>query len=271
MDNKFRFLQAVVGDDGANALNKAAERAAELERAIFARVVLAWLDVTAPFGYDGNVPGTNVPFVFAKSENHFAGSIALNGEMHHFTDASIAHLAGCVAVSLGLDHERVSPFAKNEQLAKLGKSIDLLVKSQLVKTLPTVKAAIKPNKTRLPGTTAKPIQPVAPIAPTPTQPKNQKQAPQGAAGTSQTMQLPQLPKVPKKKASIQITKNESQKKCPHCMRPQFSGDAFKGCFCWAALAKSVKATPTNEGYTLQFGSVWDEDAIATLVETFRGK
>src|SRR6185312_5662096 len=136
---KLQFLQAVVGEDGARALSKAVERAEELDQAIFPRTILAWLEVVAPFGYDGNVPGVTVPFAFAKTQKGFAGSIAVNGEMHRFEDATLAHVAGCVAVALGLDHERVSPLAKNEQLAKLGKSIDLLIKSQLVKTSWNVK------------------------------------------------------------------------------------------------------------------------------------
>lgn len=265
---KLQFLTAVVGEDGARALSKAAERANELEQAIFPRAILAWLETVASFGFDGTVPGVSIPFTFSKTENGFNGSIAVNGELHRFVAASTNHLAGCVAVALGFDHERVSPLAKNEQLAKLGKSIDLLIKSQLVKvSLPGQK-----KKVQLPGQAAAPLAPKQPVAPTLVQPTNQNQAPAGAAGTAQATQLPKLPKVsamPKKTASV--TKSEAQKKCQHCMRPQFSGDKFKGCFCYAALAKSVKTIPTATGFTLEFGSAWDSDAILSLLETFKGK
>lgn len=505
ISRKLQFLQAVVGEDGARALSKAAERATELDQAIFPRTILAWLDVTASFGHEGTVPGVEVPFNFKKSESGFDGSIAVNGELYRFRDVTLDHVAGCVAVALGLDHERVGSQARPEQIMKLGKSIDLLVKSQLVKTswnakmrrkyhfeqgenkpaldrygypspldpdqaearriqyarsigldpqqsrgnvdgfpqsnggnelpydsnfpvehetahammtppgksiaqyqkelsatdrlpsdmyrdigsqnpdkrnaalaspeyqahalgtqqenianylehhidrrsgldatkfqsrfrlpgvpvgnvnnefpiwdksgprqipskvirdeakpyaqkfdegarftpegkvapptgvdakinarakakLPMVKTDVKPNKKiRLPGTAAAPRPPQGPTPPTLVQPKNMKQAAAGAAGTAQTMPLPQ---VSKKKPSLQVTKSEAQKKCPHCTRPQFNQDAFKGCFCFSALAKSVKTTPTKEGYTLEFGAAWDADAIATLVDTFRGK
>lgn len=262
---KLQFLQAVVGNDGARALSNAAQRAEELDHAIFPRTILAWLDVTAPFGHDGTIPGVDVRFSFQKSEAGFDGSIAVNGEMHRFEGATLNHVAGCVAVALGLDHERVSAQARPEQIVKLGKSIDLLVKSQLVKD------QIKPNTKKritLPGMAAKPIGPIAPTAPTPVQPANQTTAPESAAGTSLT--IPKLPKV-SKKPTVAVTKSEAQKKCPHCMRPQFNQDSFRGCFCFSGLSKSVKATLTADGYTLEFGAAWDHDAIATLVETFRGK
>jgi hypothetical protein len=248
---KFQFLNAVVGPEGARALSKAAEYAEELDQAIFPRTILAWLDLTAPFGHNGTVPGVDeVKFTCKKSESNFTGSITVDGELYRFENASLNHVAGCIAVALGLDHERVSPQARPEQIAKLGKSIDLLVKSNLVKD-----QMIPKKKLTLPGMAAKPIQPIAPEAPTPVQPKNQ---------------TPQLPKQ-KKKPTIQITKSEAQKKCPHCMRPQFNGDSFRGCFCWAALAKNLKAIPTADGFTLEFGPSWDLDAILTLEETFKGK
>lgn len=656
---KLQFLQAVVGIDGAMALAKAAEKADELEQAIFPRTILAWLDVTAPFGHEGTIPGVDIHFNFNKSEKGFKGSIVVKGELYSFENVPLAHIAGCVAVALGLDHERLNPLVKSEQLAKLGKSIDLLVKSHLVKTswnvkarrkyhfepgsdkpaqspllsrplllgshqvearrhryaqsiglnpyrdklterkfpqskggtnipydnqfplehetahammapagrtiadyqkelsgtdspgngrgdleseefqrhavgtqqenianqlehhidkragvdpkqfaspfrtpsfpmgipshseskypvreregnalssqftkpvredarayaqrfdegarfnkegkiqppsgidakinarakkglvkeeiktiqdpkLKTVpdprgqivyrvqnavghgpyngigpegtyaqaikhygmgenipsgggslhgvvapkrgssfnaqpdpisdfpfkewdglpreqrkklqfgfesptharewfgnealtglqergyslqpikakqmwrsktgrqlvylpheeapvikKAAIKPNKTiKLPGTTAKPTQPQGPMAPTLVQPKNQKQMAQGAAGTAQSPALPQMSTMAKKKPAMQVTKSEAQKKCQHCFRSQFANDKFVGCYCWNALAKSVKTLIIKEGYALEFGSAWDLEAIETLVETFRGK
>jgi hypothetical protein len=131
---KLQFLQAIVGIDGAAALAKAAERAVELEAAILPRVIMAWLEVMSN-GYDGEVPGQESRFAFAKSEKGYEGHIVVDEGLHQFKDASLFHLAGCVAAALGLDHERVSPMAKSEQLAKLGKSIDLLVKSRVVQEM----------------------------------------------------------------------------------------------------------------------------------------
>ncbi len=275
---KLQFLEAIVGTDGANALAKSAGRAAELEAAIIPRVITAWLDAHAPFGYDGTVPGQDSRLAFAKSEQGYDGHIVLDGNLHQFTDASMYHLAGCVAVALGLDHERVSPMAKNEHIAKLGKSIDLLVKSRVFKLKKgSVKELVKKaqmnpgNKAKLPGVAAQAIGPTGPTAPTATQPGNQKAQPAGAAGSSTASPLPKVSVASKSKPTMKVTKSQASVKCVACGRPQFTADSFTGCFCFSALAKSVRTSPTADGFTLAFGNQWDEDAIDTLSDTFRGK
>lgn len=440
---KVQFLEAVVGHDGAMALAKSAERAKELDQAIFPRAVISWLETIAPIGYEGSVPGVEESkFSVEESEDGYSGSILLGDELHKFEDVSINHVAGCVAVALDLDHERVSQEATPGQLAKLGKAIDLLVKTQLVKTswnvkqqrsnvtrpqavnrfaalanniglqtkpssirgvtlsslknkgntvsyapentyfnidhemghaamtppgstleehqakidklsgaaaddddeaadyvaqklarraglnkipgsggifkghqqsvqklgpavkqhiaaidsgakfdssgrlnMPTGidakinaralgKVAIKPNtndrKISLPGQAAKPIEPKAAIAPIAVQPSNQKQTPMGAAGTSQAAPMPKLPGV-KQKPSLSVTKSESNRKCRHCLRSQFTNNVFTGCICYAGLAKSTKTIGTKDGYKIEFGSGWDQDAVLTIIKTFKGK
>lgn len=507
---KLKFLQSIVGNDGADALAKAVERVSALELAILPRAITAWLEVMGGLGYEGYVPGTESKFIFSKSEDGFSGYIVLDGQVHVFEKASLFHVAGCMAVALGMDHERIGPLTKSEQLAKLGKGIDLLVKSRVVQamaktswnvkqkrsnltpqqasnrrvryaqsiglnpepippgqfetpvptgnTIPyrpsfpveheaahammtppgqniggyikdlsttdsssvpaSIRSAAKPsknpnyndparvqaaqsgeafqrhaigqqeeniatqmehgidrrsgvkgqtsnnrtarelfnnsphdtipgyevdqvvpgspsrsekripspmirakakehqakfddgasfdaagnvmgprginarinaranaraklgkatlpsgggNKAKLPGVAAQPIGPSAPTPPTSVQPTNQKQMPQGAAGMSTASPLPQVKTGTKPKTSMKVTKSQAGVKCPACNRPQFVQSQFRGCFCMSALAKSVKTTETNEGFTLTFGTDWDRDAIDTLVEAFQGK
>lgn len=268
---KLQFLEAIVGTDGARALAKSTSRASELEAAILPRVITAWLDVIAPFGYDGTVPGQDSLLAFSKSDKGFSGHISLDGGLHQFEEASLYHLAGCVAVALGLDHERVSPMAKSEHIARLGKAVDLLVKSRVMQAKTKKVELPGTKKIKLPGVAAQPIGPTGPTAPTSVQPASMKNAPAGAAGSSTASPLPKISAAPKSKPTMKVTKSQASVKCAACGRQQFSASTFTGCFCFSALAKSVRTSPTDEGFTLTFGNQWDEDAIDTLHDTFRGK
>lgn len=266
---KYQFLEAVVGHDGARALAKASEHAVELDHAIFPRTILAWLAVASRFGHDGTVPGIeDVKLSFKKSERGFDGYVTLDGALHRFEGASVDHLAGCVAVALGLDHERVAESASPQKIAKLGKSIDLLVKSRMVLKLGKDEKDDQKKKINLPGVAAQPRGPLGPVPPTAIQPKG-KQAPAGAAGTSVTPPM-QLPKLPKKKPAAVITKSEAASRCKMCGRSAFGGNRYVGCFCFSSLAKNVKTLPLDGGFVLEFTGLDDEE-ITTLLEGLRGK
>lgn len=277
--SKLQFLSAIVGSDGANALAKAVERISDLELAILPRAITAWLEIMGPFGYDGTVPGIENQLSFTKSEQGFSGYIVLDGQNHVFKKSSIFHVAGCMAVALGLDHERMSTLVKSEKLVKLGKGIDLLVKSKVIKGLvkgkKVKKAQINANSggktSNLPGIAAQPLAPKLPIPPTAEQPANEKQMPQGSAGTSTASPLPQVKTSSKPKASMKVTKAQSELRCEECAKTQFVDGKYRGCFCFSSLAKSVRTTPTETGYLLTFGSDWDQEALETLFESLHNK
>jgi hypothetical protein len=133
---KLSFLQAVIGTDGANALTKATSARADLEWAILPRVIMSWLEVQSHAGeYAEAVPGVQaVQLSFRKNEDGFTGSINIGSEAYKFKDATLYHVAGSIAVALGASPEH-APELRSPALAKLGKSVDLLVRSRTLRKM----------------------------------------------------------------------------------------------------------------------------------------
>jgi hypothetical protein len=67
---------------------------------------------------------------FAKSEAGYTGSINVSDQMYDFSGASQEHVASAVVVALGLDRSAIAAGAKDIDVARLGKSIDLLVRAR---------------------------------------------------------------------------------------------------------------------------------------------
>ena len=285
---KLKFLQEVVGVDGASALTKATSANPDLEWAVIPRVILSWLEVVshAP-DFNGNVPGVpSARLVFKKSESAFSGYIDLGNDTYTFKDASLYHIAGGVAVALGSDHEQALPL-HNPALAKLGKSVDLLVRSRTLRKIQGKAGGkgVGPG----PGPAAAPIKPLEPIGPEPVQDKSAT----GGVGTKAAIPVKQAatrqsknpetpktkvpgqpktqPKPPKlpgvKPKTIQVSKAEATNRCVTCDGTQFKGDKFIGCFCFRPLAKSVETVCHGSGYTLKLGSDWDNESILALAES----
>src|ERR1700690_1461192 len=121
-----KFLVAILGPDGAGALKMASERSEVLGQAILPRSVLSWVNGVGEFA--GIIPGTdNLLSRFAKSEKGFSGYI----DSHEFEDASLIYVCSAIAVALGAKDD-CGDEAKSLDLERLGKSLDLLVRSKLV-------------------------------------------------------------------------------------------------------------------------------------------
>jgi GNAT superfamily N-acetyltransferase len=130
---KLQFLRAVLGVEGAQALIKATERGPALESAIIPRTIMAWLGVASRSDFDDEIPGVPTAHLkFVKSENGYSGSIDIEADTYKFDSASVNHLGACVAVALGADCELDSEI-RDLDIKRLGKSIDLLTKAQVVK------------------------------------------------------------------------------------------------------------------------------------------
>lgn len=129
---KLQFLKAVLGDDGAKALARAAERAPELDHALLPRTIMAWLGVAARNDFEGTIPGVeNTYLQFSKAESRYSGSVSVGDEVYSFEAATVLHLGACMAVALGSDHERMSPGLRDLDIQRLGKNIDTLVKARI--------------------------------------------------------------------------------------------------------------------------------------------
>lgn len=101
----------------------------------------------------------------------------------------------------------------------------------------------------------------------------------GQSQKPQTQQGPQAPTPPakqpaasakaKKQPSLQIGKSEAERECEACGGHQFKDNKFHGCVCFRDLSKSIKTTAYGDGYVLEFGLGIDQEAVKTLMKTFR--
>jgi hypothetical protein len=278
---KLSFLQAIVGPDGASALAKAAALGPDIEWAILPRAIIAWIGAVSNAPYDADLPGVpEIKLRLSKNEDAYDGHITLGADLYTFRDVGLDHVAGSVAVALGADADQ-APVFQSSALAKLGKSIDLLVKSRTLRKIAKPKGGAAGGKgIKLPGMAAMPIAPIAPIPPDPTAPE-----PTGPAAGTRTAGAPAkegdvhaggtakpatgtkpVPGVKPKKPSLKVTKAEAERLCPVCEQRQFVNDRYRACYCFSDLQKSVRTTTVADGYVLEFGSAWDSDAILSLIE-----
>lgn len=301
MDSKkFQFLTAVVGKEGALALQKAASRSTYLEAAILPRAIVSWLEASQD--YLGGLPGVeNTHLSLTKSEAGFTGDISIGEGVYHFTDSSILHVAAAMVVALEGDKERVAIEMPDRDLAKLGKSVDLLVKArecsrQLMKAKGEklhccvcnseyagydddgkvyCRAHDKKDLDKLeaPGGQGKPRPPIQPIAPT-MQPSNVMKPGKKPAGAASMGSTPGMPSAKPINKSIKITKSQAQARCAICGAPQMRDLKFVGCYCFTGLSKSVSVRPLESAkfyVELEFDSDWDTESIDTLVQAFGGR
>ncbi len=86
-------------------------------------------------GLPGELPGVpNSYIALAKSENdQFVGALTIKDKLYEFQDADMLHVAASVGVALDIDVEPINEQLKTHDLSELGKSIDLLVKYQIIK------------------------------------------------------------------------------------------------------------------------------------------
>lgn len=126
---KYKFLQAVLGSLGANALMKAGDRVPELEPVFVPRTIVSWISSIPEDEFEGPIPGNRNSYChFVKSEDRYSGSVAIGDEVYSFENASMLHLGACVAVAIGADSQAIS--IEDVDVEKLGKNIDALVKAR---------------------------------------------------------------------------------------------------------------------------------------------
>lgn len=123
------FLVGTLGAIGAKAILKALERAPELESAIIPRTALSWATLIAKAEIPGNIPGLDAKLSLKKTEKGYSGNISLE-QPFDFEDDSLTHIAAALSVALDFSYKKEDP--KAIDLARLGKSIDLLVKTNFV-------------------------------------------------------------------------------------------------------------------------------------------
>lgn len=257
--NNEGFLEAVLGIPGANALLKAAERSPVMASAMLPRAVIAWLEFATRWPYNGPIPGcANTHIEFAKSELGFTGAIEANGESYEFQDAQMLQLAAAVGVALGWDDVQPSDKLTKSQVDAVGNQLDLLVKATYLN-----KAKIGHDK---PGAPVKPAQGTNPKTTGFQEPMSPQKGAQrkGAFKSEESATDPKDPK--KKKRKLKIKKSQAVINCSVCDAPQFDSGDLTLCHCLRELRKSVKSTPVNDGFEVEFGADWADSDIQVFLD-----
>jgi hypothetical protein len=249
------FLKAVLGDDAAGALKKAADRSDSLATVLGARTVVGWVGLASRWGYEGEVPGLPGSYLrFAKAEGGFEGQIRLGKNDYSFKGVDLPHVAAGLSVALGAD-QTPDVDLRDAELAALGQNIDLLLKTQVIKSEESSssgsgseESSEELEKFDAPGAAAT------------------QKAPAGPVDGGFTAPLAKQPgRAKKKKFGAKLTMSQASSKCSVCDAPQFAGDIFVGCHCLKDLAKNASATAVDGGYFIEFDPAFWSREDATLL------
>ena len=143
--NRARFLIQLLGAQGALALAKASDRSEDLGDALVPRTIVAWLRSTD--AYDGEIPGSERHCSFTKSEKGFTGNVEMETDFNYqFSNVPLTHVAGAVAVAMGIVSSNVSDEVRRLDLERLGKNVDLMVKSEQSKKVKVSAGQSRPEE-----------------------------------------------------------------------------------------------------------------------------
>lgn len=132
---KLAFLESVLGVGGAAALSKAVSKAPSIENILLPRTIISWLTVAGQIQYNGSIPGINDSRMsLTKTDFGWNGSIEVSGVEYQLDSADLCKVGAHIAVAIGAD-EGIDPSVKTVDIAKLGKTIDLLIKARVVNSL----------------------------------------------------------------------------------------------------------------------------------------
>ena len=244
MNNQELFLQAVIGPYGLKAMKSLREGSVEISQILVPRAAYSW--VQAQSNYNAEIPGVAGSVLrLKKSQNSYSGEISIDSDVFSFQDAPLEQIAAAIIVSLGV--KSFSKTAKSIDLARLGKTIDMLVSHRQLQ-----KYTLPPEQPGLGG-------PAIADAPTPPAPvedfKENKGKPEGKQ---------------EGKAELELSEEESNKKCDVCGGCQVKDSKFKGCHCLRGLSKSVKTEISPKGYKLTIEG-WSSNDTLILLEAIGRK
>ena len=215
------FLKNLLGDSGYGALLPLLKNE-EISAFVIPKVIVSYLSrcelgrIELPF-FDSLI----------KSDSGYSGFIKIKDVDHSFEKNIEEQIAAIVSVLL---NKTLSSSLKGLDLAKLSKTIDLLIKSQ------SDKFKIEPPEGKL-----QQVPPKAPIAPVATVP----------AQTNKTSI----------KKTMMVSEKEAKSNCKICKHPRFKDGKFVGCICVKPLAKSVETVLVGSKYKLSFSSLDDDEAL----------
>ena len=235
------FLKNIIGEKGIEALDALIKMSPTLKSYISPRVVIGWLR-NAKYGQIPNIPES--PFSsLVKNGYGFTGTALVKSEQYTFSNVPEEHVAAIVTLAFNEVLEPVS--TKDVDIAKLAKTIDLLVKAQ---------TKVQFERTK-PANNLEPMPPVKPDT-------------QNVQTQAVKPKLPKLKK-PVGFKPIKFNKSEVQNRCSVCSGRLFDNEVFVGCTCFKPLAKGVKTNCVNDQITLTFDNTWDQEAILSLTGILR--
>ena len=234
------FFKAILGEHGASMMESLSKASEELHSYLEPRIIVSWLR-QSDYGDISLHPDCPIQKL-NKSGYGYSGIANIDSFDYTFSNSSEEHIAAIVSVALGKSVNVVE--VKDIDLAKLAKTIDLLIKAQ-IKSSQFIHTKPADN-----------IQPEQRIQPDTDQPSLDE-----AEGKSKKLTIPKVTKKP-----LKITKSESRKSCEVCGLQMFKNDVFVGCTCFNTLAKNTKTTIINKDtLMLSFDPEWDDDAVLALI------
>ena len=244
-----KFFSYILGLQGSLIMESLAKTSEELAAYIPPRVIVGWLR-QLDYG-DVELPKESLLKTLSKNGYGFSGSYEIEGEIYSFNNTVEEHVAAIVAVASNSIVKSVD--IKEIDLAKLAKTIDLLIGNELKKAAPKAPANQFEHQVN-----AQNLQPEGPVQPEKTQPAKQ-------------LKIPSIKK-PKKEVQnpLTLTRSESKRICNACGQRMFDGNVFVGCICFKPLAKNAKTTFVDEKHlTITFDEEWDQDSVLSLIEVIK--
>ncbi len=246
MDNTFGFLSETLGNDGAVAVRRAVKKSPTLQGFLLPRTVLGW--TIAKSEWRGTLPGFDQLYLeFVKSTGGITGKISMGSEpLRPLSVRDDIELAAEILSHFNVEVKKFEGGAA--ALARLGKSIDVLLKSR------EAIRALRKGAQELPGQTAQPREPEGPAEP-------QKPV---SVQPKMARTKPKLPKLPVLKVEL----DKMAKTCSTCGSHLFKAQRFSGCLCWRDLAKHASTTVYSDGAVVSFDSKADRASVQTLWREF---
>ncbi len=251
MNTVARFLTAVLGTRGADALIGLSKSSDDVQGVLVPRVVLSWL---RNLGSTTVLPGVDeIGVTLRRSESGFTGSISTPDFSCELDDAPLARAAAVVTHALGASPAVGLP--RDIDLARFGSTVDRLVKANVHK---------EPVEGR--GTTAGAIAPTPPTDATATAPATNKPT---SAKPAAKFKLPKIASKAPGAKPLKLSEPDTARKCSVCKTSQFQNGKFKGCYCIRGMVKSIPAERTAEGWTIRLDRL-NEDEASMVIELFKG-
>jgi hypothetical protein len=294
------FLSEIIGEDGSRALDGAIRRFPLLKDVILPRAIISWVSTVGKLGYEGEVPGIENSYLsFKKNEDDtYTGALTIKDELYVFNKEDLLHVSASLGVALDLDVMPIESNLKKHDLTQLGRGIDVLVKTTLIKKSKEYNELLKNNF--MAGGTGGPalhntvegfmggLKALPKGSPDRgkfiTQHMNHapflsalKAHPQGqqvhamltqhlnSAANAGFRPGATVATVSHKQPQLNVTKSEANKLCKYCGEAYFKNEVFEGCRCISDLAKSIKTEKREDGFVLKFTKILDEDAITAVI------